>query len=340
MLIHYRRQTKHGMKTRRSRGAYLGLDKAVLTLTLLAVLAAPLAFSQPPKIFFAESGNGGRIHSVNSDGSGFLTVVPGATGAWGFDLDVLNGKLYWADRDNGAIRRSNLDGTNIETLVTGLSIPVDVKLDVVGGKMYFINEGNDVIQRANLDGSNVESLLTGPTGCTHGLALDVSAGKMYWTDCVAPMIHRANLDGTNVEVVIADIGGGAIGMALDLVAGKMYIGNQGTDQIQQANLDGTGLVNIVPLTAPMGIVVDNPNGKIYFTNRGGIQGLRRANLDGSNVEDLVVTGLISPAMLALDVAPAVSLPGASRWALLATLVSLLMAAAVVRRWRRASASSN
>ena len=45
-------------------------------------------------------------------------------------LDVVEGKMYWADKRHGKIHRSDLDGGNVEEIVTGLVRPVGIALDV------------------------------------------------------------------------------------------------------------------------------------------------------------------------------------------------------------------
>ena len=52
---------------------------------------------------------------------------------------------------------------------------------------------------------------------------------------------------------------------------------------------------------PAEIAVDPAGGKIYWTNPGADK-VQRADLDGSNLEDLVTSGLSSPNGIALDVA--------------------------------------
>ena len=119
------------------------------------------------------------------------------------------------------------------------------------------------IQRANLDGSNIETLfiiekrISNPT-------LDVNGDKIYWTAYKYPVgerIQRANLDGSNIKTLfitknnISDL-------ALDANGGKIYWIDDvyWTDDVY--NFGGSG-------------------------DRG--DKIRRANLDGSNIETLVLT---------------------------------------------------
>ena len=187
-------------------------------------------------------------------------------------------KMYWADQGTDKIQRANLDGSQVEDVVTalpGVRRPNGLALDLAAGKIYWTNtfhedeQGNDKIQRANLDGSQIEDLVTSGLEWPIGISLDVAASKMYWADTHANKIQRANLDGSQVEDLITSGLDVPANMALDVAAGKMYWTNY-----QSA---GTGPVP--------------GSGEIL-----------RANLDGSQVENLVASGLDRPDGLALDVA--------------------------------------
>ena len=125
--------------------------------------------------------------------------------------------------------------------------------------------GSSKIQRANLDGSNIETLFTIEDKISYP-TLDVDRGKIYWTvhefNSGTYKIQRANLDGSNTETLfitrnnISDL-------ALDVNGGKIYW----TDDIYYFWSDGRFNKG----------AVDTRGRKI-----------RRANLDGSNIETLVL----------------------------------------------------
>jgi hypothetical protein len=107
------------------------------------------------------------------------------------------------------------------------------------------------------------------------------------------------------------------GIALDLVHGKMYwtlitatpAGNP-PRKIQRANLDGSNIEDLVVMmladqTASLyAIALDVANDKMYWTEVDdrmlGLSKIHRADLDGSNVEDLVTGVLRSPLGIALQ----------------------------------------
>ena len=264
-----------------------------------------------PPIYWTDYGTN-TIQRVNLDGSNVQDLVTqGLITPSGIALDVAGGKMYWMDWGTKKIQRANLDNSNVEDLVTQrLEGPNGIALDIVGGKMYWTDEGTKKIQRANLDGSNVENLVTSGLISPGNIALDVAKGKMYWTDYDTDKIQCANLDGSNVQDLITQGLRAPWGIALDVVGGKMYWTDWVTEKIQCANLDGSNVQDLVTqkLDSPWGIALDVAGGKMYWShmdwnsNQAGWENgkIQRANLDGSNVEDLV-TGLHNPEGIALGI---------------------------------------
>ena len=96
-------------------------------------------------------------------------------------------------------------------------------------------------------------------------------------------------------------------ITLDVAEGKMYWVHGG--KIQRANLDGSDIEDLATdLRNPRNTVRDVEGDKMYWTSwwftdyyqRETAGKIQRANLDGSNIEDLV-TDLSFPGGIALDV---------------------------------------
>ena len=181
--------------------------------------------------------------------------------------------------------------------------------NAIATKIYWGDVNNSKIQRANPDGSNIEDIVIGGAPLASGIALDPAGGKMYWNDRIGAAVLRSNLDGSFVETLLT-VGAALKGrITLDLVGRKMYFAGHG---VQRANLDGTGIEDLVPdfdvgfPTSARGIALDLASSKMYWTELGNAtigassRRIRRANLDGSSIENLV-TGLPDPNAIALDI---------------------------------------
>ena len=133
-------------------------------------------------------------------------------------------------------------------------------------KIYWIEKGK--IRRSNLDGSNVEDILT-ELEMPIDIALDLQNLKVYWVNFRPPKVYRANLDGSNIEEII----------------------------------DG-GDPNELPrelLNYPYAIALDTDANKIYWGRDHIPWIIRRADIDGSNIEDVLVRPWVDAESLELDV---------------------------------------
>jgi len=101
------------------------------------------------------------------------------------------------------------------------------------------------------------------------------------------------LDGSHSENLLTI--GDSREIAVDPIGRKMYWG-QNNGMLLRANLDGSGVDPLVTHGDGIhGVAVDPIGGHVYW---GSGSGIFAANLDGSNVEDLIVG--IAPNYLTLD----------------------------------------
>ncbi|MHC4697462.1 MAG: hypothetical protein ACYTFA_12035 [Planctomycetota bacterium] len=89
-------------------------------------------------------------------------------------------------------------------------------------------------------------------------------------------------------------------------AQQMYWVDSGNNMIDQACLNGLNVQRFITGPSSIAVAIDAQAGKIYWADLrwfGGWDGrIQRANLDGSEIEDLVIAGLAEPSGIALDVA--------------------------------------
>jgi sugar lactone lactonase YvrE len=110
--------------------------------------------------------SGGRIFSVNTDGSNLRVILTDCRHPDCIVVDVEAGHFYWTDMgvpnlNDGSIERADLDGQNRRMIVPegGTFTPKQLYLDKKNGKLYWSDREGMRVMRSNLDGSNIETLV-------------------------------------------------------------------------------------------------------------------------------------------------------------------------------------
>ncbi|KAA3605228.1 MAG: DUF5050 domain-containing protein [Calditrichaeota bacterium] len=285
------------------------LTKILLTMSLGLTLASSVSAQ---KMYYSLEGSQ-RLDRADIDGSNTETLVSTGENNYGTEVDLTNSKVYWCTSDftNSKIRRADLDGSNAEIIVNinNNFFFRDVAIDLTNSKVYWTDGlfgTGGKIQRANLDGSSVEDILTN-LDSPRSIDIDATNSKIYWQeDGSANRIRRADLDGSNIENLVTGLDS-PDGIAVDVTNSKIYWseGSGGSATIKKANLDGSSITTLITngangLNRPRGIDIDETNSKMYFADRNGNK-IQRSDLDGSNVEDLVTSGISSPFGVSLGV---------------------------------------
>lgn len=255
------------------------------------------------KMYWLDAGSV-RIRRSKMDGSNnqeLLNAGDGLEVLEGMALDLTNRKIYWT---NGSkLLRANMDPQGNG----GAGTRTDIEL------LYETADGPFGVVSNTL----------------RGIALDVAGGKMYWVEVQGGpgtppgKIRRANLElqgfgtpsaRTDIEdVIIFDQSAvqAPHQIALDLTPGAetIYFGVITSSipapigRIERADLTLGFPLTRDPLTvfeagAPREIVLDLNAGEMYWSEPD-VGRFRKANLDGSNVQQLV-TGFDTPRGIALD----------------------------------------
>jgi 3-hydroxyacyl-CoA dehydrogenase len=277
------------------------------------------------RIFFLDV-SGGRLVSVNTDGSDLEVIVNGLKRIPdGIEVDVEAGHIYWTNMGNpaandGSIERVNLDGRNRKTIIhEGATFtPKQLKLDKKGDKLYWSDREGMRVMRANLDGSNMEALVE--TGLSDrdrrdqrnwcvGIAVDSERGKIYWTqkgsdNAGEGRIFRANLEmpkgetpsnRTDIELLFAGLPE-PIDLDLDLSNRLIYWTDRGNpprgNTVSRAPIDTDSTndkeqeIVISGLMEGIGLALDLEGGRMFFSDLAG--SIYSAKLDGSQKKTLLI----------------------------------------------------
>ncbi|MFJ9680550.1 3-hydroxyacyl-CoA dehydrogenase [Streptomyces sp. NPDC101194] len=271
-----------------------------------------------------EASSGGRLFSVNPDGSDKKVVVTGCRVPDGVAVDAAAGHIYWTNmgtppENDGSIERVDLDGGNRATIVpVGITYtPKQLHFEAVGRKLYWGDREGMRVMRCDLDGSNVETLVqTGQGGedrrderrwCV-GVAVDPVGGHLYWTqkgpsDAGHGKILRAGIDlpagaraaeRRDVETLFEGLPE-PIDLELDLTERMLYWTDRGDpprgNSVNRSPLDPpdgrrTPEILLTHLMEGIGLALDPDGGLMYVTDLAG--NVYAADLDGSNRREILV----------------------------------------------------
>ena len=260
--------------------------------------------------------NGGRIHSMNTDGSDRKVIVTGCELPDGIAVDVTAGHIYWTNMgtspatNDGSIERADLDGGNRKLVVSrGTTFtPKQIQLDKKSGKLYWGDREGMRVMRCNLDGTQIETLVETGRGdvdrrdqtrwCV-GVALDPKRGQIYWTqkgpdNGELGRIFRAGIDlpwgespdeRTDIEVFYDRLPE-PIDLELDLENRVLYWTDRGDpprgNTVNRASIEAKPLAPEIVLPNLMegiGIALDVAGDRMFVTDLAG--SIYASRLDGS-----------------------------------------------------------
>ncbi|MDB6011351.1 MAG: 3-hydroxyacyl-CoA dehydrogenase [Gammaproteobacteria bacterium] len=242
---------------------------------------------------FVLDASGGRVFSMNPDGSDSKTLVTGCPLPDGIALDLKKGHFYWTDmgvpdRNDGKIERADLDGRNRTTIIPegATHTPKQIHLDSKNRKLYWSDREGMRVMRSNLDGSHIETLVqsgrgdadrSDPSNWCVGIAVDADRGHIYWTQKGPDNGERGRIFRANLE----------------LPAGQSAANRRDIAVL----FDG--------LPEPIDLELDLQNRHLYWTDRGDPprgNTVNRTSIDGKLTQEIVLSNLMEGIGIALDVA--------------------------------------
>ena len=269
--------------------------------------------------------SGGRVLSLNPDGSDKKVIAADCHWPDGVAVDVEAGHIYWTNmgvptKNDGSIERVDLDGQNRKTIIPEGSTftPKQLHLDKENGKIYWSDREGMRVMRSNLDGSKLETLVDSSAGdprpgrdatkwCV-GIAVDASHRQIYWTqkgpdDAGRGRIFRANMEIPKGETaakrsdieVLFDALPEPIDLELDAENRLMYWTDRGDpplgNTVNRASMDAEFQYRPLPdillthLMEGIGIALDLKHDRMFLTDLAGT--VYTARLDGSEKKPLL-----------------------------------------------------
>ncbi|MCA9147648.1 MAG: DUF5050 domain-containing protein [Planctomycetales bacterium] len=285
-----------------------------LVLSVVCLISTTFAgLANAQRIYFTDTIND-AIWSANADATEItLLEQSDLIEPRGISIDTINNVMYWVDYGTHQIERAKLDGSNRESVVTSqISGPRDLSLDLTNNWIYWTDRDAGEVLRSSTDGTFTQRLVTQGLLYPYTIRLDPDAQKMYWEDHFTLQLRRADTNGRNVETVIdlQDVPYGAIpvGFDIDWKQSQIYFSDGAFPQaIRRASLDGTDIKTIIPrVTDVRAITIDTKNRKLYWVEDDGTSDImRRSNLDGRFIEDVLYASRSSIRDIAFDYRAAV-----------------------------------
>src|SRR5262245_5578128 len=275
------------------------------------------------RLFLLDLG-GGRVFSVNPDGSHRQIIAAGCPHPDGIVVDAEAGHVYWTNmggypnRNDGSIERADLDGKNRKVIIApgGTFTPKQLHLDKANGKLYWSDREGMRVMRSNLDGSQIETLVQTGEGeddrrdqtrwCV-GIAVDPQRRQIYWTqkggdNAGVGRILRAGIDipknetavnRSDVEVFFDGLPE-PIDLEIDLEHRILYWTDRGNpprgNTVNAARIDAhtaqeTPRILVPDLMEGIGIALDVPGNRMFVTDLAG--SVYVAKLDGTDRRTLL-----------------------------------------------------
>jgi sugar lactone lactonase YvrE len=276
------------------------------------------------RLFVLDVSHGGRVLSLDPDGSDKQVIATECGHPDGIVVDVEARHIYWTDMgappvNDGSIQRADLDGKNRTTIVAegGTFTPKQIQLDAKNRKLYWSDREGMRVMRCDLDGSRVETLVQTGQGeaerrdesrwCV-GIAVDDERGQIYWTqkgpeDGGVGRIFRAGLDvpegetpsnRTDIEVLFVGLPE-PIDLEIDPGNGVFYWTDRGDpprgNTVNRAPIDVPAgrleapEILVTHLMEGIGIALDLGRERMFLTDLAG--SAYSARLDGSDKKTLL-----------------------------------------------------
>jgi len=210
-------------------------------------------------------------------------VVYGLVGL-GVSSALAQVKIYWTATDgSGAyVVRANGDGSNPVNIVSGATNILGPNgLETANSLLYWPDQQLGAIKQANLDGTGVATFRL----AQNPYDVFANAQQVYWTSQEYHYIDTQLTSGAGYLRLLASPNVDRP-FAIEVIATNLYWSRvSGSGSVLRSDLNGGNIVTLIPNAYVYDLQVTS--NYIYFCNNNYPSGIKRANLDGTGVTNLI-----------------------------------------------------
>uniref|UniRef100_A0A8C2K8U2 Low density lipoprotein receptor-related protein 4 n=1 Tax=Cyprinus carpio TaxID=7962 RepID=A0A8C2K8U2_CYPCA len=287
------------------------------------------------KLYWTDAGTD-RIEVSNTDGSMRTVLIwENLDRPRDIVVDPIGGFMYWTDWGaNPKIERAGMDASNRTVIIsTNLTWPNGLAIDYSTERLYWADASIKTIEYGNFDGSGRQVLIG--SQLPHPFGLTLHEDRIYWTDWQSKSIQSADkLTGldrrtlpsltclhsfcflSKVQTPCSVNNGGCSHLCLLAPApkasscacptginlqadGKTCTHAMNSFLVFARRTDIRMISLDIPYFNTIAIGVDAVEGKVYWSDST-LKKISRANINGSEYEDIISAGLMTTDGLAVD----------------------------------------
>ena len=198
------------------------------------------------------------ISRSNLDGSVKEALITDIAGLQGFDIDLLNRKLYWSNEDG--IVRAELDGTDQLQVYTFVSLTYfSVAADPMRDKLFWTDSDlGTMYLRKGPPGDLGSNALVHSANAIENLVVNQFNGSVFFSNSPNGLIQTIPNDGGAPINVVSRQGPGADfgGIAISFPETSLYFADNQLGSIRQSNINGSAEVEFIPASNCQGLALD------------------------------------------------------------------------------------
>ncbi|KAL0116729.1 hypothetical protein PUN28_009973 [Cardiocondyla obscurior] len=165
----------------------------------------------------------------------------------GFDVNIVDGSVYWSNYKIGIIQKVNIETSNIMG-ITMVNYPLALAVDWITDNVYVIdNSYPNTIKVCNLEKQRCATLIKiEHKAKAIALTVDPINKWLFWSQVTQEVdsnelfskIYRTDMTGADVTIIQSHFGF-VTGMAIDYIKSKLYWLDNFQKTIESSNLDGS-----------------------------------------------------------------------------------------------------